>query len=323
MGAFPDTKHFAMMNPEGWVQTLLDPDRFWLSEINGWALTMVESEFRETDRKGAHICTYSFYADGETQCEWFCRRFYAYQAARYRWQEYLLEKHCERALGEHGPGMPNGYVPQTTGEARASLIGWLSRQRGYATNPLVVEFRQAVRAKHSGLPDGERKAFRAERTYPSDRRYRITRSTPSRPDEMGWLILTWPIWNFYGWKWTHVAEALLKKFRFVSARGKRLDFLKASRRRLKKALRADLDDNHSMPAGEFFALFEKFLFHPSANEMEMHEDWERTVLSRCDDKALEKLCRAAANWLPIGKRPKGRATAQKPPLWEFLHRISA
>ena len=122
-GYIPNTTHYAMKNPEGWVETLLDAERFWLSEINGWALGMVEREFRETNHDGVHLYAYSGLPEGEVQCEWFCRRFHAYQQARYRWHEHLLEKHCERALGRHAPRTPAGYIPTTAVEARASLIG--------------------------------------------------------------------------------------------------------------------------------------------------------------------------------------------------------
>jgi hypothetical protein len=38
----PDTTNYSMKNPEGWVQTLLDAQRFWQIEINAWAMEMVE-----------------------------------------------------------------------------------------------------------------------------------------------------------------------------------------------------------------------------------------------------------------------------------------
>jgi hypothetical protein len=66
-------------------------------------------------------------------------------------------------------------------KARASVIGWLSKQQGYATNPLVKEFCRTVRAKHSTLSLNEKKAFFIEHTFPSNRRYRITRFVHSRP----------------------------------------------------------------------------------------------------------------------------------------------
>lgn len=325
--AFPDTEHYSLTRQGEWVETLLDADRFWQHDINAWAFECVQEEVRFLNPGSGDLVTFCMGADAdgknEMQCEQFCRRFYAYQQARYRYHGHLLEKHCERALGNHGPGTPAGYIPTTVEEARASLIGWLSAQRGSARNPLVKEFRRTLaRTKLSTLSLGEQKAFRAERTHPSDRRYRITRSAPSRPDELGWLILTWPIWNSHGWKWADITEALVNKFRFVDAKGKPLDFLKTSRRRLQKALHANLDNKHSMPADNALRYIEEYLLSPTPEEEEMHQSWDRTLRSRRDDKAIEQLCRQAAGWLPIAQRPKGRGTDKKPPLWEFVHRIS-
>jgi hypothetical protein len=328
--SFPDTEHYSLTKPGEWVETILNADRFWWYDINAWALECVEKEFRILNPSGVHLAAYGIGADPNgakaKQCEHFCRRFHAYQQARYRYHEHLLEKYCERALGSHASRTPAGYIPTTAAEARASVIGWLSKKRGYATNPLVKEFRRAIRAKNSTLSLKEKKAFRAERMYPSNRRYRITRSIPSRPDEMGWLILTWPVWNFSGWKWAHVAEALIKKFEFVDAKGEPLDFLKASRKRLQMALRAKLDENHSMPADDALALFAKYLFNPTPKEKELHADWERRVQSRRGEKAFEQLARLAIGdrlEKQILPRPKGRVTDKKPPLWDFAQQISA
>lgn len=307
-----------MKHPEGWVQTLLDAERFWLFEINAWAMEMTEKEFRETNKDGVSSYHYTL-ADapnGEAKCEWFCRRFHAYQQARYRWHEHLLEKHCERALGKHAPGTPTGYIPQAPAEARASLIGWLSKQRGFAKHPLA---RTSFKGK-------ERTAFDSERANPSSRRYRRTRLAPSRPDEMGWLILTWPVWNFYSWRWTDIAEAVIEKFRIVDAKGKPLDLLKTSRKRFQKALRQNLDANNSMPAENALALIDKFLCHPTRKENEKQADLERTTRNRRRDKAIEKLARSAiGNELArqILPRSKGPGANEKPPLWDFAQQIHA
>lgn len=324
--SFPETERLGLTNLGKWVETLLSADNFWWYDINAWAFEHVEAEFRILNPSGGHLAAYGIGTDVDgakaKQCEQFCRCFYAYQQARYRYHEHLLEKHCERALGNYAPGTPAGHIPVTPAEARASLIGWLSKRRGCAESPLVKEFRRIARAKKSTLSLGEKKAFQAERTHPSNRRYRITRSAPRRPDEMGWLILTWPIWNFHGWKWAHIAEALIKKFEFVDTKGKPLDFLKSSRKRLGRKLRANLDKNNSMPADDFLALFANHLLNPTPKEKAMHEDWERTVRSRRDEKAFEQLCRRAAGWLPISERPKGRGTDEEPPLWGFAQQLS-
>lgn len=323
--SFPETKHYSVTQPAKWIETLLEADEFWWYDINAWALECVKDEFEILKPGGAPLTAYSLGADPDgtsaNQCEHFCRRFCAYQQARYRWHEHLLEKNCERALGKYAPGTPKGYIPQTAKEVRACLIGWLSKQRGCAKNPLVKEMRRQCRAKKSILSSGEKNAFQAERTYPSNRRYRISLSSPSRPDEMGWLILTWPIWNFYDWKWVHLAEAVKIKFGLVDAKGKPLDFLKTSRQRLQKALCANLDDKHSMPAENALALMWKYLVtNPSPKEKQMHKEWGRR--SRRENKIVEQLCRIAAGWLPILERPKGRGMDAKPPLWDFAYRLS-
>ena len=106
------------------------------------------------------------------------------------------------------------------GSRSAGEFDWLAFQTTRLRHKSAGERISPCRwAKKSTLSLDEKKAFHAERTHPSNRRYRITRSAPSRPDEMGWLILTWPIWNFYGWKWAHIAEALIKKFEFWMRRG--------------------------------------------------------------------------------------------------------
>jgi hypothetical protein len=304
-----------MKHPEGWVQTLLDADGFWPIEINAWALEMTEKEFRETNDDGLWLSHYAEWPAFTAQCEWFCRRFHAYQQARYRWHEHLLEKNCERALGAHAPSKSMGHVPKTAMEARASLIGWFSTQQGFEKHPLATTL----------FKGGEKTAFDSERANPSSHRYRTT----SRPDEMGWLILTWPIWNFHGWRWMDIAEAVIKKFRFVDANGKQLDFLKPSRKRLQKALRENADANDSMPAEKALALFYKFLSNPTPKEKEMHDDHERTVrirIRRNKAKAIEKVCRPAIGSKlekQILPRPKGRGAAEKPQLCNFAQQISA
>ena len=94
----PDTTNYSMKHPEGWVQTLLDAQRFWEIEINAWAMGMVEKEFRETNDDGLWLSHYAEWPGFTSQCEWFCRRFHDYQQARYRWHEHLLEKHCCSSL---------------------------------------------------------------------------------------------------------------------------------------------------------------------------------------------------------------------------------
>ncbi|MEI9866392.1 MAG: hypothetical protein WDN00_17920 [Limisphaerales bacterium] len=38
----PNTTNYSMKHPEGWVQTLLDSQRFWEIEISAWAMEIVE-----------------------------------------------------------------------------------------------------------------------------------------------------------------------------------------------------------------------------------------------------------------------------------------
>jgi hypothetical protein len=318
----PDTTNYSMKHPEGWVQTLLDAQRFWEIEINAWAMEMVEKEFRKTNDDGLWLSHYAEWPGFTAQCEWFCRRFHAYQQARYRWHEHLLEKHCERALGRdallnaknYAP-KSEGYIPKTAAEARATLIGWFSKQHGFEEHPLATTL----------FTGGEKTAFDSERVNPSSHRY----GTTSRPDEMGWLILTWPVWNYHRWRWMDVAKAVINKFRFVDAKGKPLDFLKTSRRRLQKTIHENSDANDSMPAEKALASFYECLSNPTPKEKEMHDDHERTVriqIRRNKAKAIEKVCRLAIGSeleKKILKRPIGRGTDKEPLLWDFAQQISA
>ncbi|HEY5298633.1 MAG TPA: hypothetical protein VIK59_12000 [Verrucomicrobiae bacterium] len=307
----PNTTNYSMKHPEGYVQTLLDAQRFWEIEINAWAMEMVEKEYEapnpDNDKMAVWNCAnFSDWPDGVKLCEHFCRRFHAYQQARYRWHEHLLEKHCDRALGKRDK------KPQTPLEARACLIGWLSRQRGYARHPLVTSF---TRRKARSEKKQERYFFDKDRCAPSKHRYRVT------PDEMGWLILVFPIWNFYKWRWTDIGEAVIKKFRF----GNR-DFMPTSRKRFHNAIRENSDKEDSMPMENWLALFNKYLANPTPEEKEMHEDWEREVHIQRGASAFEELAKLAIGdglAKQIEPRPSGRGTNQKPPLWDFAQQISA
>lgn len=300
---------YSMKNPEGWVQTLIDMDRFWSWEINAWAMEMVVKEYEATNpdvQMAVRNCAnFSDWPDVAKLCEHFCRRFHAYQQARYRWHEHLLEKHCDRALGKRDK------KPQTTLEARACLIGWLSRQRGYARHPLVTSF---TRRKARPEKKQERYFFEKERCAPSTHRYRVT------PDEIGWLILAFPIWNFCMWRWTDIGEAVIKKFRF----GDR-DFMPTSRKRFLNAIRKN-SDKERMPFENLRALFNKYIANPTPKEKEMHKDWERDVHIQRRASAIKELAKLAIGdglAKQIEPRPSGRGTKQKPPLWDFAQRISA
>jgi hypothetical protein len=275
----PDWIHqsanYSMKSPDGWVETLLDAENFWFVVINVWALEMVKREFQEMNRSSL---SYPFALDG-SQCEHLCRRFHSYQQARYRWHEHLLEKHCERALGDHAPGTPNGSMPETGREARACLIGWLSQQIGYAKHPLVAEFTRRVARLENKQ---ENYFFEKERCAASSRPYR------AGPDEMGWLILTWPVWNFCRWRWTKIGEALIGKYTL--------------------------------------AHFYKNLRNVTCKEREDHNDWKSTAHNLPDDKAFEKLARRAIGDTlakQILPRPRGRGTDEKLPLWDFAQQIAA
>jgi hypothetical protein len=137
---------------------------------------------------------------------------------------------------------------------------------------------------------------------------------------MGWLILSWPIWNHYGWRWVQIGNALIQKFRVVDKKGKTIDFLKTRRARMFKIVRSNLDENSSMPAEDFLALYAKHLLSPTNKEAE----WQRLARKRSDDKAIEQLAIRAVGWLEILPRPKGRAKDkdENPPLWDFATRIS-
>ena len=87
-----------LMEPGEWVETLLDQHRFW-DDVNGWALECVEQEFKIINPDGPHLYVFASVADGAKMCEKLCVRFHAYQKARYRYHQHLLEKRCERALG--------------------------------------------------------------------------------------------------------------------------------------------------------------------------------------------------------------------------------
>jgi hypothetical protein len=309
-----NTTDYSMKSPEGWVQELLDEQKFWPIVINAWAMEMVVNEYEATnsDAMDVHGCAnFQDWPDGAKLCEHYCRRLHAYQQARYRWHEHLLEKHCERALGK------GDKKPQTSLEARACLIGWLSRQRGYAKHPLVTSFTRRIARQEK---KNERYFFDKERCAASNRRYRVTRFAPLRPDEMGWLILSWPVWDFHKWRWTDIGEAVIKKFQF----GDR-DFLPITRKRFQKVVRKNSDEKGSIPMENWHALFDKQLCNPTSKEKEMHDDWERSVRSRRGEKAIEKLARLAIGELQVSTRPAGRPkqSDKKPLFWEFAQQISA
>jgi hypothetical protein len=309
--SFPDTEHYRLTKLGEWVETLLNEDYFWEYDINAWAFECVKKEFEILNPGGADLVTYAIYPDGAKQCEDFRRRFHAYQQARYRYHEHLLEKHCERALG--GRAL-KGHNPETAAEARGALIGWLSKQRGHAENPLVKEFRRAVRSKKSTLSLNEKKSFHAERTHPSKRKWRAD------ADEIGWLILTWPIWNFHDWRFVDISYALNIKFRVKDKNGKPLDFLAENRNDMIKEMRPLFDGKCGIPAEQAFALFEKHLV-----ETPEWRDWRQLTRKTSDDKAIDQLCQKVVR-LSISPRPKGapvkQVEAQDPPLWDFAYGIS-
>jgi hypothetical protein len=149
-GLLRDSRHYTPKSPGEWVETLLDPDKFW-SDVNGWALECVEKEFRTLHPEGAPLLTYAMHGTVE-HCEHFCRRFYAYQQARYRYHEHLLEKRCERCFGRE-----RAYPLDTPNQARACLTAWLSLQRGYAKHPLV---RTAPNNRRCGEPSTQSASVR-------------------------------------------------------------------------------------------------------------------------------------------------------------------
>lgn len=313
-GCFTDTKNYSLKNPGGWVETLLDADRFWLSEINGWALRMVCDEFHEI--KGSPLAAWPFRNDDD--CKHLCQRFHAYQQARYRWHEYLLEKHCERALGRAAT-----CNPENAASARACLIGWLSTQRGFAKHRFVTEFTRRIPRPES---KSERTMFDKERCAPSKRRSSEPAASPFRPDMMGWIILTWPIWNEYRWKCAQVAQGMIEKFEPVDQKGNALDFWPDTMPALDKALRVNLDQEATMPAQKALELIAGAFANPTPDEASFHNERKRTVANHRDDKNYESLCRRA-----IGEelskqlllRPRGRGTDKNPPLWSFALQISA
>ncbi len=260
-------------NPGRWVEALLDADDFW-SDINGWALQQAEDECKNLYPEKAPFETYGCHGTQE-DCVARCQRFHAYQQARYRYHEHLLEKYCERTQGKAATKNP-----ETPQQVRATLIGWLSTQRGFAKHPLVAKITRRI---PSNKTKTERLFFDKERSNQSERRW-------DRPDEIGWLILTWPVWNSFGWRWPQITYAVMRKFRVP----------------------------------EQFPVFdEKGNLEVTKGE----SDWRRIGrnLSHYND-AIEQQCRrAVAGRLEILPRPKGRATTwdtETIRLWDFVYRIS-
>ena len=93
---------------------------------------------------------------------------------------------------------------------------------------------------------------------------------------MGWLILIFPIWNFYKWRWTDIAAAVIKKFEFVDARGNPLDFLKTSRKRFAKSVARKFQREGFNASRKMHWHFSMNIFQPDPKEKEMHDDYGRT-----------------------------------------------
>lgn len=280
-----------------WVETLLDPQRFW-DDINGWALSCVEKEADELDPVNAGSLP-----TAEEQC----RRFHAYQQARFRYHEHLLETLCPRSLGKD-----QEKNPETGSQARACLVGWLSGQRGCAKHRFVTQFtRRKARAERKK----ERFFFDKERNSPSARIQRAD------ANELAWLILTWPIWNFHNWRWVEICYAIHLKFRMKDLTGKPLDFQEENRRKLWEDLSSRTDENGLIPGELLFALAQSHIVETDDEKFEL-----RLKRRKSDDRSIEQLGRRHVG-LPISSHPKGRPpqseTFTEPPLWDFSFRIFA
>ncbi|MDA1273873.1 MAG: hypothetical protein O2960_07455 [Verrucomicrobia bacterium] len=309
-----DLSHYTLPNAGDWVQTLLDPDSFW-RDINGWALHWTLEEFDALNAPEFSKPRTEWPSIWQpAQAEHHCRRFHAYQRARYRYHEYMLEKHCERALGTHAPGSPTGHIPATPSETRACLIGWLSKQRGFAKHSLVEKFRQALRRKRNPLSLVEKKAFHAERQFPSKRPWR------ANPDEVGWLILTWPVWNFYRWRWSDVAFAVHWKFRSAGDNNRELRPISSHSNSPDK----EDKDASGLDANSKEGFRELLLRH--CYDIEAYRSWERLHRKQSGgDKAIVQICRRTIG-LEIIERPVGSPNRQletnEPSLWDFAPLIS-
>jgi len=294
----PDWSHYKIRNAGQWVETLLDANTFW-RDINSWSLGCAVREF-ERLHEPAEIIWQPKHA------KHLCRRFHAYQHARYRWHEYMLERHCERCTDQS-----RGYRLETAEEAQAALIGWLSRQRGFAKHKKVRAFHRAMEGKRRALSLHEEKSFHAERQRPSKRSWR------ANGDKIGWLILAWPIWDYYRWRFTEIEYAVRMKFRVRDAKGRPLNFQGVQRQQLLERVRPSLD---AMPVASLSAFYDEYF-----GETEEERDWRLSQRKASGgDDATEWLCRNIG--LPLVARPKGRPSKKsddaKPVLYDFAMGVS-
>lgn len=293
--SYPDITDYSFKRLGHWVETLLSNQRF-SEDVNGWALHWTLKEFRQL--RPAELRQTDWHIWQPERAEHLCRRFYDYQRARYRYHTHLLQKRCERASGKLGLRNP----ARNRAEARACLIGWLSRQPGFSKHPLVTAFRQAIKRKSKPLPLHLKTAFQAERQHPSKR------PSHAQPDEVGWLILTWPVWNYYGWRFADIAFAIRLRFRAVGAKGKRFTLTESDLQEIEESIRKS--DAAEQPAPPSIPeLVERF-------RTEDQRRWRRMQRRQSDDRTIEQLCRRQVG-LPIEPRPRGRRPPGDPQLWHF------
>jgi len=287
----PELKDYWRPDPGRWAETLLDTEKFWAEDINAWALYCVDTENEHRPQSEA------------LSPELSCQRFHAYQRARYRWHEYLLEKNCARALGKAA-----SKNPKNDAEARACLIGWLSRQRGFSKHSLVAEF---TRRKPGREHKGERTLFDKERTAPSKTSWRR-----KNRNEIPWLILTWPVWNSGAWNSADVRQALGVKFPELRRDGTRL-----------LGLTETEWEEHKMKSDERWAALVAATGSLAAVATSLAQSFAKTDLERDLtksqhrlDKAVEMLCRKQVG-LPISRRqtgrPANRIPTDRPCLFDF------
>ena len=306
--ASPNLSNYTIRNPGWWVETLLEADAF-RRDINSWAMARTVREFEELHKpRGENICHSKF-------AEPLCRRFHAYQRVRYRWHEYMMEKHCERCLGRAA-----AQNPTTPPAARACLIGWLSRQRGFSKHRLVGAFQRALTRKRPSVSLAEQKVYQAERQVQSKRPWRAD------PDEIGWLILASPIWESYGWTRTQIDHVLRLKFRSPDFHGRdREEFFAVVRSASQLGLPADrLLSPHQLGQSVPADWVLKFL----AGMKESEEEQEWMEQQRRDSKqndATERRINRLGLGLPRRRagRPSNENASQKPKLFSLAWRITA
>lgn len=280
-------------DPGEWAETVLQELQL-RSDVNAFSLDCL---IRELNELGEPLWN-------PDRAKWRCERFHSYQRARHRYHEYLAEKLCLQAISSRKE--PKARDPF---HMRAAMIGWLSRQRGFSKHRLVDGARQFFDTKRF-----QRENRQKERTcFDRERELQKSKRKPWRadPNIIGWLILTWPIWDCYKWSYPVLQRVIYLKFTEINRKPTRR-FVR-DRSRVLAEICHRISETDGLPVADFDNLISQ-LFPDTA-------DLNRPTHS----ENVKKLVRTIG--LPLSPHPKGRPSAvdaQKlPPCFSAATDVSA